>query len=399
MAYLHRVYFALTALVVVCCSGSSAHALDRLVHLNRQLQGKVIGYTDEHHSQDNRLPSAILGQCRDLYVYVPPGYDPTKSYSLMLWLHGAFGDERSFLLGASIKIIDDMICSGKCAPFLIACPDGLYQGNRRFFGDHSFYVNGRGGRFEDHLMEEIVPFLMSRYSIQTDRSAHVIFGQSAGGFGALQLAIKRRDFFSTVATMAAPVNLRITNERGRYFQNFDPATYRWREEYLPREIVARFFGVLGLRARLFMNPVFGPRENVISEVMRSNPADLIFSENLQPGELAIYLHYPGHDNFNFDAQNESFAWLAEQRGIDVELVSDPKAHHSGRYFNRNIVDVYNWLCPRLPWPIPAETECCPAPTMSYDEHIDRYLESKGIIREQVPEAVQIVQPRESKQAR
>ena len=39
----------------------------------------------------------------------------------------------------------------------------------------------------------------------------------------------------------------------------------------------------------------------------------------------MYVNYPGRDNYNFDAQDKSFAWLAAQRGIAVDLTEIPEA--------------------------------------------------------------------------
>ena len=47
-------------------------------------------------------------------------------------------------------------------------------------------------------------------------------------------------------------------------------------------------------------------------VIEVNPAELLFRPGLPPGELAIYVNYPGKDNYNFDAQDQSFAWIAGQ---------------------------------------------------------------------------------------
>lgn len=62
--------------------------------------------------------------------------------------------------------------------------------------------------------------------------------------------------------------------------------------------------------------------------------------NLLPGELAIYINYPGHDNFNFDAQAESFRWVANQRGIEVTTVRDPNQTHQPSYFRQNQHSAY-----------------------------------------------------------
>src|SRR5258708_37578964 len=66
----------------------------------RQLNARLAGHVDDYttnHGPDNRIESPSLGQKRDIYVYVPPGYDPAKRYPLMIWLHGLSQDEQSFL--------------------------------------------------------------------------------------------------------------------------------------------------------------------------------------------------------------------------------------------------------------------------------------------------------------
>ena len=67
------------------------------------------------------------------------------------------------------------------------------------------------------------------------------------------------------------------------------------------------------------------------------------STDLRAGELAIYVHYAGLDEWNFDAQSESFAWLAAQRGIELTVVKDPDAQHSARYFREALPCAFLWL--------------------------------------------------------
>ena len=80
-----------------------------------------------------------------------------------------------------------------------------------------------------------------------------------------------------------------------------------------------------------------------------NPADQIFLTSLQPGELAIYVHYPGRDEYNFDAHAQSFAWLAGQRGIALTMEYDPGGRHNLPYFCGAHPPAYRWLaCHLLP---------------------------------------------------
>lgn len=67
-----------------------------LDHLNSKLRGRVLDFT-ENHGSDRRIYSPILGRPRDLYVYLPPDYDPTVAYPLTIILHGAHIDEHAFL--------------------------------------------------------------------------------------------------------------------------------------------------------------------------------------------------------------------------------------------------------------------------------------------------------------
>ncbi len=105
-----------------------------------------------------------------------------------------------------------------------------------------------------------------------------------------------------------------------------------------------------------MDPAFGAGD-IVPLLTQTNPADRLFTSDLRPGQLAIYASYGGRDNFNFDAQVESFAWLAASRGIDVTLDRDPTGTHSFRYLRANLQRALIWLgqhiLPPTPAPLPA----------------------------------------------
>jgi len=323
-----------------------------LDHFHSKLGGRVLDFT-HNHGADNRIQSAALGRPRDLYVYLPPGYDPRLAYSLVLYFHTGSIDEHAILALKQLKSVDAQIEAGLMPPVILACPDGTIEGENGPRVRHSLYLDGQSGAFQSHVMGEVVPFLENCFSIRPERRAHAILGSSAGGLGAMNLAIKRRDYFASVASLAGPINLRYDNVQGRYSRNFQPEEYRWRGRYNPDARIGGFyFGLRSVPASKYLGPVFGDSTGVEARIAAENPADLLFTTNLQPGELDIYVGYPERDNYNFDAQARSFAWLAEQRGIPVLLVGAPLGTHSARYFCKQQPPAYQWLGQHLLPPAP-----------------------------------------------
>jgi S-formylglutathione hydrolase FrmB len=316
--------------------------------VNAHLNGQVVDYT-HNHKGDHRIMSPILGQPRDLYVYLPPGYTPTRAYPLIIYLHMGFTDEHALIGLPFLRQLDRMIVRGEFPPVIVACPDATIDGRNSTRSQHSMFMNGVQGRYEDHLLQEVLPFLYQTYSIRPEAQAHALLGNSAGGFSALSIGIRNRHAFGVVATLAAPANGRYDNIYHDNRANFDPATYRWKTQYDPDEIVGRFyFGLRQVPANRYIAPVFGDDPSlVIPRVTAVNPADLILSTNLQPGEMALYLNYPARDNWNFDAHAESFAWLASQRGICVTLDRSPCRQHSLYYFSTENKHALEWMSDKL----------------------------------------------------
>src|SRR4051812_19533095 len=106
----------IVALALVVGSASSAHAqignCASLEKLNSKLRGQVLDYT-HNHGPDRRLPSAVLGMPRDLYVYLPPGYTPARAYPVLLYLHMSYLDEHWVVASNWIVHLDGMIARGE----------------------------------------------------------------------------------------------------------------------------------------------------------------------------------------------------------------------------------------------------------------------------------------------
>jgi poly(3-hydroxybutyrate) depolymerase len=345
----------LVVVLALLAFATPAHAqvgnCQSLEKLNCRLGGQVLDYT-HNHGPDRRIVSPILGRPRDLYVYVPPGYTPARAYPLLMYFHMAYLDEHWIVATDLLVQLDGMILRGEFPPTIVAIPDGMISGENKIREPHSLFVNGVNGRFEDHILYELLPFLSGNFSIRPESQAHALMGCSGGGFGAMSIALRHRELFGAVATLAAPLNLRYWNCQEDYQADFDPATFRWHEVYDPDMVIATFyFGLRRTRARTYVEPVFGSGPEVLPRVIEVNPAELLFRPGLPPGELAIYVNYPGKDNYNFDAQDESFAWIAGQNGVALTLECDPCARHSLAYFRANHIRAYRWLACHMPPPL------------------------------------------------
>jgi S-formylglutathione hydrolase FrmB len=232
-------------------------------------------------------------------------------------------------------------------------PDGLIDGENRINGPHSLFLNGRYGRYEDNLIQEVVPFVMTQFSVRPEAEAHALVGASGGGFGAVSIAMRYPQLFGAVANIGGPLNMRYTTCNDNIRENFDPSTFRWKMTYDPDEIVGTFyFGLKRVPANKYIAPVFGDDPAFVpGRIAAVNPADLLFTADPQPGRPAIYVNYAGKDNWNIDAQDESFLWLASGRGLPIDGHRDPHGRHNLPNFNRNHPPAFAWVAGHILPPV------------------------------------------------
>jgi len=135
---------------------------------------------------------------RRIPVYLPPGYDESDTRYPVVYLLTGFAGRGTVMMNDSVfdeniqERMDRLISSGEVQPMILVLPDGM----TRYGG--SQYINSSGtGRYEDHLIEEIIPYINQTYRTRPD--ARAIAGKSSGGYGALVLAMHHPELFSAVA--------------------------------------------------------------------------------------------------------------------------------------------------------------------------------------------------------
>jgi len=306
----------------------------------QKLHGSFLDFTF-NHGVDNRIYSPALEMKRDLYVYLPPGFDEKMRYPVMIFLHGVGQDEKNFL--ETVLLFDKAIQCGKLPRMIIVAPDGSISGRASIRNGGSFYINSEAGRFEDWIEVDVWNFVTSHFPIRPEREAHIIGGASMGGFGAYNHAIKFRHRYSIVFGVLPPMNLRYSDCHGEYFANYDPNCVMFRNDITRKEPIARFCGILVLRQRQFLDPLFGRRSTSIDQLARENPIEMLSAYGVQPGELSMYAAYGTKDEFNIDAQVEHFIDVAVKQGLTITVQKIINGRHDTDSGRLVFPDMVEWV--------------------------------------------------------
>jgi enterochelin esterase-like enzyme len=142
---------------------------------------------------ESSIHSNILDMDLPYRIYLPPGYDGSVShYPVLYMLHGnGTGLWTEWTNDNRIGVIADaLISTGKIQPMLIMMPDG----------EHGYFMNHYtdGQRWEDYIVNEVIPFTDATYRTIPDKADRAIGGHSMGGTGALSIAFRHPDLFAAV---------------------------------------------------------------------------------------------------------------------------------------------------------------------------------------------------------
>jgi S-formylglutathione hydrolase FrmB len=145
----------------------------------------------------NSVPSKILARGVPYCVVLPASFDADKArhFPVLYFFHGLGDNEQFFVHSGAWNLVEDMRDKGELKDFLIATPDARA----------SFYVNARDDRerYEDFLVQEFFPYIEKRYRAAAGRVNRAISGISMGGYGALHLAFRHPQLFSSVSAHSA----------------------------------------------------------------------------------------------------------------------------------------------------------------------------------------------------
>ncbi len=180
------------------------------------------------------------GLKRWMEVYTPPGYSKDKKYSVLYLLHGIGGNETFEWTGLrgnqcrAAVILDNLNADKKIEPMIVVFPNGnaTTETGRRggpgalapttpngtYFaaaapgaGGRGAGMGGRGGgmggrggmdgwytNFPKDLMQDIIPYIESHYSVYTDAQHRALAGLSMGGMQTRRIVPANVDKFGYV---------------------------------------------------------------------------------------------------------------------------------------------------------------------------------------------------------
>jgi enterochelin esterase-like enzyme len=158
--------------------------------------------------------SKTVGVKRWMQVYTPPGYSTDKKYPVLYLLHGIGGNEREEWAkgGVANVVLDNLIADKKIEPMIVVLPNGNATTNTTdggFGGGGGGRAGGFGGwgkPFEDDLIQDIIPFMESHYSVKPDRKSRALAGLSMGGGQSLNIGLANLDTFAWVGGFSSAPN-------------------------------------------------------------------------------------------------------------------------------------------------------------------------------------------------
>jgi S-formylglutathione hydrolase FrmB len=145
----------------------------------------------------DKYESVVLGRTVEFTVYLPDGYTGTAGkFPAVYLLHGLNGDQNEWLENGTIRIFNALVRKGAARAKVVIMPT---------FGPQSWWVDGAKDQAETALMQELMPFVETKYRLVDGRAGRAVAGWSMGGYGALNLALKYPDRLCAAVVIAPEI--------------------------------------------------------------------------------------------------------------------------------------------------------------------------------------------------
>ncbi|TMQ74203.1 MAG: esterase [Candidatus Eisenbacteria bacterium] len=204
---------------------------------------------------------------RRVPAYLPPSYDerPERRYPVAFVLTG-FTGRGPMLLNDNLwnppldARMDALIAAG-CGEMILVMPDCATR-----YGGSQYLDSSATGRYQTHLIAELVPFVDRSFRTLAGREHRGVLGKPSGGYGALVQGMRHPEVFGAVACHSGDMYFeycyrgdvpkfcaRVQNAGGlaRWFADFEAAAQK-----KPEDLVA--LNILGMAAAYSPDPAATP---------------------------------------------------------------------------------------------------------------------------------------------
>jgi enterochelin esterase family protein len=169
-----------------------------------QLQGRLDTPWLESEVLKGNLPCDPT--TRMVPVYLPPGYETSGRRYPVIYVLSGHGSSGPHMLnsppwGESFpERLDRLIVSGAVPPVIAVLPDCW-----TIFGGAQYLNSSALGRYEDYLVEELVPHVDRTYRTLAGRDHRGITGKSSGGYGTMVQGMRHPEVFSALASHSGDI--------------------------------------------------------------------------------------------------------------------------------------------------------------------------------------------------
>ena len=264
-------------------------------------------------------------------VYLPPEWfasSPPPALPTVMMIGGQFNTPADWTrAGNAVKTIDDFAAAhnGK-APVLVFVDSG------GAFNNDTECVNGVRGNAADHLIKDVVPYLVSTFGISPHRSNWGVAGWSMGGTCAVDLTVMHPEMFSAFVDVAGDFAPNAGNKAQTIARLFGGNADAW-AAFDPTTVINRH----------------GPYQDVAGWFAISSegpPAPRRDIEMTDSGAIRLAANEAAANPGNQTAAAYSLCALGRANGIDCAVVPLP-GKHDWPFADRAFAAALPWLAGQL----------------------------------------------------
>jgi S-formylglutathione hydrolase FrmB len=259
-----------------------------------QTTQQTLAQANEPRVEYSSVNSPSIGKELKFAIHLPPSYDTDtkRRFPVLYFLHGMNGNEGEYQRRGVAAAVERLRKEGKIGEMIVVAPAG----------ENSFYLNSKNGvRYEDAIIKDLIPHVEKTYRAIGTSAGRAIQGLSMGGYGAMLLAFKHPEMFSSVTAHSSALYTDLPSTSGN----------DRRAQFLSR-LIGNIFG----------NP---PDE----EFFRANNPFYVAESNaaaIKKSGLKIYFDVGDQDRYGFQEVNKAFDERLSKAGIPHEFHVFPGNH-------------------------------------------------------------------------